>query len=60
MEICGKEFKIFDSIDLIIIVFEERRKCFFVPCPIGSADSDSHWRQNFELHKVEVFEIHNV
>jgi hypothetical protein len=32
---------------------------FFCPCPVGLANFDSRWHQILELHKVEVFEIHN-
>jgi hypothetical protein len=60
MEICGKNFKIFDLIDFKIIAFEGRRKCFFLPYPARLANFDSHWREKLELHKVEVLEIHNV
>jgi hypothetical protein len=60
MGICGKNFKKIDCIDFKIITFEERRKCFFIPCPAGSVDFDSRWHEKLELHKVEVLEIHNV
>jgi hypothetical protein len=60
MEICGKNFKIFDRIDFKIIAFEGKRKCFFVPCLVRLIDFDSRWRKKLELHKVEVLEIHNV
>jgi hypothetical protein len=60
MGICGKKFKTFYYIDFKIIAFEGIKKYFFVSYPAGSADFDSRWRQKLELHKVEVFEIHNV
>jgi hypothetical protein len=41
-------------------MFEGRRKYLFVPCLAGATNFDSHWRQKLELHKVEIFEIHNV
>jgi hypothetical protein len=28
--------------------------------PVGSANFDSHWRQELELHKVEIYENPNV
>jgi hypothetical protein len=32
----------------------------FVPCMARSANFDSYWHETFEVHKVEVLEIHNV
>jgi hypothetical protein len=55
-----KNFRIFDRIGLRIIVFEGRRKCFFVPYLARSRDFDSRLHRKLELHKVEVFEIHNM
>jgi hypothetical protein len=60
MGICGNDFGIFDYIDFMIIAFEGRRKCFFVPYMGGLADFDSCWHQKLELHKEELLEIHNV
>ena len=60
MGICQKKFKIYENIDFKIIAFEGRRKCFSVPCLVGSANFELRWGQYLELHKVEVFEIHNV
>jgi hypothetical protein len=57
MKICGKNFNLFDRIDFKIIAFEGSRKCFFVPSPAGSENFDSHWREKFEQHKVEVLEF---
>jgi hypothetical protein len=54
MRVCGKKFKFFDCIDLKIIAFEGRRRCFFV---LSLGDFDSWWRQKLEFHKVEVFEV---
>jgi hypothetical protein len=55
-----KKFRLFDHIDFEIIAFEERRKCFFGPYPVGSVGFDSPLRQKLELHKAEFLEIHNV
>jgi hypothetical protein len=60
MGICEFFFGIFDRIDFVIIVFEGRRQCFFRPYPAGSAAFDSRLRHFIEVHKVELFEIHNV
>jgi hypothetical protein len=60
MGICGIFFEIFDHIDFEIIAFEERRQCFFRPCPVGSAAFDSRLRHFIEVHKAELLEIHNV
>jgi hypothetical protein len=53
-------FGIFDCIDFEIIAFEERRQCFFRPCPAGSAAFDSRLRHFIEVHEAELLEIHNV
>jgi hypothetical protein len=60
MEICGKNFRIFDCIDFEILAFEGRRKCFFGPCPAGLAGFDSPWRQKLELRKAGLLKIHNI
>jgi hypothetical protein len=60
MGICGKKFKIFYHIDFKIIAFEERRKCFFGPCLVGSASFENCWCQKLELSEAELLEIHNV
>jgi hypothetical protein len=60
MGICGIFFGIFLRIDFEIIAFERRRKCFFRPCPAGSAAFDSHFCHFIEEHEAELLEIHNV
>jgi hypothetical protein len=38
-------------------VFEVKKRAFFTPCKIGSANIESSWLKTFALHKLEAFNL---